>query len=147
MTPDIRTDLTEDDLRTAWRWISEESYWAKGIPWPTFERAARNSLCFGAYVEDQLAGFARVVTDRATFGWLCDVWVDEAHRGQGLSRTMMTAIKAHPDLQGFRRFHLATADAHGLYRRFGFTDLTGPDRWMEIVDRDVYARDQARSTT
>ena len=83
---------------------------------------------------------ARVVTDRATFGWLCDVFVDEAHRGKGLGKALMAYMKAHPDLQGFRRMHLATADAHGLYRQFGFTDLTGVDRWMEIRDPDLYTR-------
>ena len=83
---------------------------------------------------------ARVVTDRATFGWLCDVFVDEAWRGRSLGKALMTYFKAHPELQGFRRMHLATADAHGLYRQFGFTDLTGADRWMEIHDPDVYTR-------
>ena len=79
-----------------------------------------------------MVAMARVVTDRATFGWICDVFVDEAARGQGLGKRLMAYLKAHPDLQGFRRLHLATRDAHGLYSQFGFAPLTGVDRWMEI---------------
>ena len=129
------------DLPLAHRWISEQSYWAKGIPYLTFARAIRNSLTFAAYTPDgEMAAMARVVTDRATFGWLCDVFVDEAHRGRGLGKALMAWFKSHPDLKGFRRMHLATADAHELYRQYGFTDLTGADRWMEIRDPDVYSR-------
>ena len=79
-----------------------------------------------------MVAMARVVTDRATFGWICDVFVDEAARGHGLGKRLMAYLKAHPDLQGFRRLHLATRDAHGLYSQFGFVPLTGVDRWMEI---------------
>ena len=149
MPTEIRTDagytISDDparfDLPLAHRWISEQSYWGKGIPYLTFATAIRNSLTFAAYVPDgEMVAMARVVTDRATFGWLCDVFVDEAHRGQGLGKALMAYFKAHPDLQGFRRMHLATADAHDLYRQFGFTDLTGADRWMEIRDPDVYTR-------
>lgn len=129
------------DLPRAHRWIAEESYWARGIPFEVFEKAVANSLAFGAYAGDgAMAAMGRVVTDRATFGWLCDVFVDEAHRGTGLAKAMMTWFKAHPDLQGFRRMHLATADAHGLYTHYGFKPLSGTDRWMEILDRDVYQR-------
>lgn len=85
-------------------------------------------------------GMGRVVTDRATFGWLCDVFIDEGHRGCGLGKRLMQYIKAHPDLQRFRRMHLATRDAHSLYQSFGFGPLTGVDRWMEIRDPDVYRR-------
>ena len=81
-----------------------------------------------------------MVTDRATFGWICDVFVDEAWRGQGLGKALMAYLAAHPDLQGLRRLHLATRDAHGLYAQFGFGPLTGADRWMEIRHRDVYRR-------
>lgn len=149
MPTELRTDsgyvMSDDpalfDLPRAFRWISEESYWAKGIPYLTFATAVRNSLTFGVYAPDgDMAAMARVVTDRATFGWLCDVFVDEAHRGRGLGKALMAYFGAHPDLQGFRRMHLATADAHELYRQYGFTDLTGADRWMEIRDPDVYAR-------
>ncbi len=143
-TPDgftVSDDQTRFDLPLAHRWISEQSYWGKKIPYLTFATAVRNSLTYAAYAPDgAMAAMARVVTDRATFGWLCDVFVDEAYRGKGLGKALMAYLKAHPDLQGFRRMHLATADAHGLYRQFGFTDLTGVDRWMEIRDPDLYTR-------
>ena len=101
----------------------------------------RGSLTVGAYAaSDEMAAMARVVTDRATFGWICDVFVDQAWRGRGLGKAIMAYLRAHPDLQGLRRLHLATRDAHGLYAQFGFEPLTGVDRWMEIRDRDVYRR-------
>ena len=132
------------DLARAHHWIALESYWARGVSFATFEKAVRNSLSFGAYAADgTMAAMARVVTDRATFGWLCDVFVDEAFRGRGVGKALMTYFKAHPDLQGFRRMHLATLDAHGLYGQYGFGPLTGVDRWMEILDREVYQRQAA----
>ncbi|HRD45002.1 MAG TPA: GNAT family N-acetyltransferase [Caulobacter sp.] len=137
----VSDDPVRFDIGRAHRWISEESYWGKSIPYATFAAAVRGSLTFAAYAPDgEMAAMARVVTDRATFGWLCDVFVDEAHRGRGLGKALMAYVKAHPDLQGFRRMHLATADAHGLYRQFGFTELTGVDRWMEIRVSDLYTR-------
>lgn len=137
----ITDDPAPFDLPRAHRWIGEQSYWARGIPYTTFAAAIRNSLTFAAYdPKGEMAAMARVVTDRATFGWLCDVFVDEGHRGKGLGKALMAYFGAHPDLRGFRRMHLATADAHELYRQFGFTDLTGADRWMEIRDPDVYTR-------
>lgn len=137
----ISDDPVRFDVPRAHRWISEQSYWGKGIPYTTFATAIRNSLTFAAYAPDGgMAAMARVVTDRATFGWLCDVFVDEAYRGRALGKALMGYFRTHPDLQGFRRMHLATADAHGLYRQFGFSDLTGADRWMEIRDPDVYTR-------
>jgi GNAT superfamily N-acetyltransferase len=129
------------DLTRAHGWIGGESYWAEGIPLATFERAVRGSLTVGVYDDGgAMAAMARVVTDRATFGWICDVFVDAGHRGQGLGKALMTYLRAHPDLQGLRRLHLATRDAHGLYAQFGFVPLTGVDRWMEIRGRDVYRR-------
>ena len=129
------------DLERAHGWIASESYWAEGIPLETFRRAIENSLSVGVYAPDgQMAGMARVVTDRATFGWICDVFIDQAHRGQGLSKRVMAYLRGHPDLQGFRRMHLATRDAHGLYAQFGFVPLSGVESWMEIRDRDVYRR-------
>lgn len=137
----LSDDPARFDLARAHRWISEESYWAAGIPFETFARACANSLVVGAYTADgSMAAMARVVTDRATFGWVCDVFVDDAFRGQGLGKRVMAYLKANPDLQGFRRLHLATRDAHGLYRQFGFTDLTSVETWMEIRDPDVYRR-------
>lgn len=137
----ITDDADRFDLARAHRWIATESYWAEGIPLATFEKAIRHSLTFAAYAGDgEMAAFGRVVTDRATFGWLCDVFVDEAHRGRGLGKALVEYFKAHPDLQGFRRMHLATKDAHSLYAQYGFVPLTAADRWMEIRDPDVYKR-------
>jgi GNAT superfamily N-acetyltransferase len=137
----ISDDPARFDLSRAYGWIATESYWAEGIPLPVFETAVRNSLTVGAYAHDgEMAAMARVVTDRATFGWICDVFVGQAHRGQGLGKALMAYLMAHPDLQGLRRLHLATRDAHGLYAGFGFGPLTGVDRWMEIRNREVYRR-------
>lgn len=137
----LSDDRARFDLARGHRWIAEQSYWAQGIPLAVFEQAVRNSLVVGAYAADgEMAAMARVVTDRATFGWVCDVFVDDAWRGQGLGKALMAYLAAHPDLQGFRRLHLATRDAHGLYAQLGFTPLTGVDRWMEIRNRDVYRR-------
>ena len=129
------------DLARAHRWISIESYWAKGSPLDTFRRAVESSLTVGLYAPDgEMAGMARVVTDRATFGWICDVFIDQAHRGHGLGKRLMEYLQGHPDLQGFRRMHLATRDAHGLYEQYGFGPMKGADRWMEIHNPDVYRR-------
>jgi len=141
MTYDVSDDRERFDLVRAHRWISTQSYWGEGIPFETFAKACANSLTVGAYAADgAMAAMARVVTDRATFGWVCDVFVDEGHRGAGLGKRIMAYLKDHPDLQGFRRLHLATRDAHGLYRQFGFTELTKVENWMEIRDPDVYRR-------
>jgi GNAT superfamily N-acetyltransferase len=137
----ISDDPVRFDLARAHGWIATESYWAEGIPLAVFEKAICNSLTVGAYGGDgEMAAMARVVTDRATFGWICDVFVDQSRRGQGLGKALLAYLMAHPDLQGFRRLHLATRDAHGLYAGFGFGPLTGTDRWMEIRNRDVYRR-------
>ena len=116
-----------------------ESYWAKGIPLETVRRSIRNSLCFGLYEAENQIGFARVVSDRATFAYLADVFVLESHRGRGLGKLLMGAVVAHPDLQGLRRWMLATRDAHGLYAQYGFTPLPVPERFMQLHDPDVYA--------
>lgn len=118
-----------------------DSYWAKGIPPETLERAIENSLCFGIYDSNRQVGFARVISDFATYAYLADVFVVEEYRGRGLSVWMMECIVAHPGLQGLRRWTLATRDAHGLYAKFGFTPLETPDRFMERHDREVYSRD------
>jgi GNAT superfamily N-acetyltransferase len=115
-----------------------QSYWSPGIPYLVVERAINNSLCFGVYHGDEQVGFARVVTDKATFAYLADVFILEAHRGKGLSKWLMQVIKEHEDLQGLRRFMLATKDAHGLYRQFEFNELANPARMMEILNPDVY---------
>ncbi|MBI1196830.1 MAG: GNAT family N-acetyltransferase [Phenylobacterium sp.] len=136
----LSDDAGRFDLARAHRWIGQESYWAAGIPLDTFAKACANSLVVGGYAADgAMAAMARVVTDRATFGWICDVFVDEAFRGQGLGKRLMAYLRGHPDLQGFRRLHLATRDAHGLYAQFGFVPLTKVESWMEIRVRDPYA--------
>lgn len=120
------------------------SYWSTGIPREVVERAARNSLAFGVYLDSaarpEQVGFARVITDRATFAYLSDVFILEGHRGRGLSKRLVEHILAHPDLRGLRRFCLLTKDAHGLYRQYGFGPIEDPSRYMEIVDREVYTR-------
>lgn len=114
------------------------TYWAAGIPRTVIEKAIANSLCFGVYQGAAQVGFARVITDRATFAYLADVFILPQHRGRGLSRKLMTEIMAHPDLQGLRRFLLATKDAHGLYQQFGFGPYKNPERLMSIHNPDVY---------
>jgi GNAT superfamily N-acetyltransferase len=109
------------------------SYWASGIPVEIVRRSIDNSLVFGVYTGDEQVGFARVVTDYATFAYLADVFVLEAHRGRGLGKWMMQVITSHPRLQGFRRWMLATRDAHELYRKYGFAELERPEIFMEIV--------------
>jgi GNAT superfamily N-acetyltransferase len=114
------------------------SYWARGIPRELVDRSIENSLCFGLYDGDALVGFARVISDNATFGYLADVFVLESHRGRGLATWLMEVVMAHPDLQGIRRWMLVTADAHGLYRKTGFTGLSKPERIMEKLLVDAY---------
>ncbi|MET0618777.1 MAG: GNAT family N-acetyltransferase [Thermoanaerobaculia bacterium] len=116
------------------------SYWARGIPRETVDRSIEGALCFGLYEGSSQVGFARVITDRATFAYLADVFVLESHRGQGLAVWLMEAVRSHPDLQGLRRWILMTRDAHGLYEKSGFRVIEDPGRCMEIVDRDVYTR-------
>jgi GNAT superfamily N-acetyltransferase len=118
--------------------LSERSYWAKGVPRQTVDCSIEHSLCFGVYQAGQQAGFARVVTDFATFAWLADVFIVEERRGQGLGKRLVAAVLAHPRLQGLRRFLLGTADAHGLYTRFGFAPLKQVERFMEIRRPNLY---------
>ncbi len=110
----------------------QKSYWASQRNQEVIRRSIDNSLPFGIFARQRQIGFARVVTDYATFAWIADVFVDEEFRGQGLSKWLMESILGHPELQGLRRWVLATRDAHTLYSRFGFTSLKNPDRWMEI---------------
>lgn len=141
MTYDISADPTRLDVALIHRWLSEQSYWAKGVPREIVERSIEGSLCFGIYHQTQgQVGFARVVSDKATFAYLADVFVLDAHRGQGLSKRLMQAVMDHPDLQGLRRWLLATWDAHGLYAQFGFVPLAKPERIMERVDPEIYTR-------
>jgi GNAT superfamily N-acetyltransferase len=114
--------------------LNEESYWATGRSKTTIERSIRNSVSFGIYDGQKQIGFGRVITDYATFAWIADVFVIEEYRGKGLSKWLMEIMLAHPKLQGFRRWVLATKDAHELYRRYGFIELKRPERWMERPD-------------
>lgn len=116
------------------------SYWAKGIPMTTLRRSIENSICFGLYFSSQQIGFARVISDCATFAYLADVFILPAYRGRGLSKWLMECILAHPDLQGLRRWVLVTRDAHRLYVNYGFTTMKNPQRWMEIHDPDIYLK-------
>lgn len=136
---EVTTDPARIDIALVHGFLFD-SYWAKGIPRETVEKSIRNSLCFGVYRRKRQAGFARVVTDRATYAYLADVFILPEYRGRGLSKWMMECIVAHPDLQRLRRWTLATRDAHRLYERFGFRRLAAPERWMERHDPEVYAR-------
>jgi GNAT superfamily N-acetyltransferase len=116
-------------------------YWAFGIPEETVRRSLAHSMCFGVYAPDGAqVGFARVVTDRATFAYLADVFVLEPHRGRGLAEHLVRMVLAQPDLQGLRRFMLGTRDAHPLYAKMGFAAVAKPEIWMEIARLDVYAK-------
>lgn len=114
------------------------SYWSPGVPRSIVQQAIENSLCFGLFCGAAQVGFARVTTDKATFAYLADVYVLEEHRGKGLSKRLMEVVMRHPDLQGLRRFMLATRDAHSLYREYGFQELARPESIMEILRPDVY---------
>jgi ribosomal protein S18 acetylase RimI-like enzyme len=114
------------------------SYWAEGIPREVVEASMRHSLCFGLFDRGAQVGFARVITDYGTFAYMCDVYVLENHRGRGLGQWLVECVLAHPQLQGLRHFQLATRDAHGLYRRFGFEQPKRPESYMELRKPDVY---------
>ncbi len=126
----ISDDPALVDVAKVHSWLDQTSYWAKGRTLETVERSIANSIPIGVYHRGATVGFARVVTDRSTFAWLCDVFVMEDHRGSGLGNALVEAAVNHPELQGIKRFVLATADAHDLYRKHGFEVLDRPDRWM-----------------
>jgi GNAT superfamily N-acetyltransferase len=132
-------DRARIDRNRVFHWVSELSYWSRGIPRATFERALAGARPFGVYApEGAQVAFARVTSDGATFGYIGDVFVDPDYRGRGLSKFLMETIFAHPELQGFRRWMLVTADAHGLYRQFGFDAPRNPERLMERLVADPY---------
>ncbi|RYY36936.1 MAG: N-acetyltransferase [Sphingobacteriaceae bacterium] len=128
----IATEKDLLDFDVIYDYLNNESYWAKGMPPEKLRIALDNSMCFGLYHQGKQVGLARVVTDKSTFAYLCDVFVLTAHRKLGLSKWLVQTILNHPELQGLRRWALATADAHGLYSQFGFSVLSNPDRWMGI---------------
>lgn len=133
----ITTDMRRLDLHAIHAFLSQ-TYWSPGIPLAVLKKAIENSLAFGVFRGQEQIGFARVVTDKATFAYLADVYILEAHRGKGLSKRLLEEIHAHAELQGLRRFLLATRDAHGLYAQFGFQPLANPSRMMEKWNPDAY---------
>ena len=135
----ISTDVSRLDLSVVHNFLAT-SYWAEGIPMEVVKRSIEHSLAFGLYQGDQQIGFARVITDYATFAYLADVFVLEAHRGKGLGKWMIEVIVKHPELQGLRKWVLATRNAHGLYQKFGFAALKRPENLMEIRSPDIYKR-------
>ncbi|HKD16325.1 MAG TPA: GNAT family N-acetyltransferase [Thermoanaerobaculia bacterium] len=136
----ISTERSRIDRNLVHEFLRDRSYWAAGIPREVVDRSIDEALCFGVYDGDAQVGFARVVTDRATFAYLADVFILESHQGRGIATWLMEVIVGHPDLQGLRRWILMTRDAHGLYEKFGFRRIADPSRCMEIVDREVYRR-------
>jgi GNAT superfamily N-acetyltransferase len=134
------TDKSKLDFEVIHKYLSQESYWAKGISREILKRSIDNSMCFGVYKDNEQVGFARIISDKATFAYLADVFVLSEHRGKGLSKILLEHIVDHPELQGLRRWLLGTADAHGLYARYGFKPLAKPDRTMEKYDPDIYKR-------
>jgi GNAT superfamily N-acetyltransferase len=133
----VSTDRSRIDVAAVHAFLSR-SYWSPGIPEDVVRRGIAGAICFGIYHGREQVGFARVITDQATYAYLADVYVLDAHRGKGLSKWMMEVIMSHPSLQGLRRFALSTRDAHSLYRRFGFELVANPERQMEIMRRNIY---------
>lgn len=140
----ISTDKARLQLERIHSFLSTKAYWSLGVPRKVVETAAANSLTFGIYDDGASGspqiGYARVVTDYATFAWLCDVYIAEEARGIGLSKWLIETILSHPGLQGLRRLCLSTKDAHSLYSLFGFEVTKSPENWMEIKDNDIYLR-------
>lgn len=139
----ISTDTSRLDLAVIHGFLATV-YWSQGLPRSILERAIEHSLVFGLYKEQEQAGFARVITDHSTFAYLADVFILERFQRQGLGVWLVETIVSHPDLQGLRRFLLATRDAHGLYGKVGFVPLQAPERWMEIWDPNVYSNIQSK---
>jgi N-acetylglutamate synthase-like GNAT family acetyltransferase len=133
----ISTDKSKLDFDVIFDYLSNRSYWAAGVPMDKVKRAADNSICFGVYENDMQVGYARVVSDKATIGYIADVFILETHRGRGLSKWLMECILKHPELQGFRRWVLLTKDAHGLYKQFGFTEPEDISLYMELRKKEI----------
>jgi len=137
---EITTDLARIDLDRVHAWIARKRHWAGSMPRGVFERAVRGSLCFAALERGATIGFCRVISDRATFAYLSDMFVDPARRGRGVGKAIMAVIMGHPELKALRLWLLVTADAQGLYARHGFCALGAPERYMERRDAEVYQR-------
>ena len=139
MQYEISTDTARFDIGLIHEFL-RSSYWARNIPRTVVEKAIANSICFGAFADGRQVGFARAITDRATFAYVADVFVVPKHRGRGVSKLLMQAFLEHPDLQGLRRWLLATKDAHGLYAKFGFQPLANAVDFMTIHNPDIYSK-------
>ncbi len=137
---EVTTEKARIDFDRVFAFLNGASYWSGGIPRDLFDRAMRNSLCFAGVMGGETVAFARVISDFATFANLVDVFVAPDYRGNGYAKALMDAIVAHPDLQGLRRFMLATRDAHGLYARYGFQAPLLPETLMERYDPEIYRR-------
>ena len=137
----LSTDKSIIDVEAVHHFLSH-SYWAQNIPVEVVQKSIDNSLCFAIYHQQRLIGFARAISDFATFAYLADVFILPGERGKGLSKWLMEIIMDHPQLRGLRRFTLATRDAHGLYAQFGFTPFDKPDRWMQKHDPEVYKKNE-----
>ena len=138
----LSTDKSKLDINLIHDFLCNKSYWAKGIPFDTVKTAIENSVCFGIYCNNKQVGFARVITDISTFGYIGDVFVIEEHRGKGLSKWLMECIMKHHELQGFRRWIILTRDAHDLYQKFGFTLVKKPQNYMENHTPDIYLQNK-----
>lgn len=134
----ISTNRADVNLDVVHAFLSQDAYWSKNIPLELVRKAIENSYCFSAFIEDKQVGFARVISDGATFAYLCDVFTLPEFRGRGIGKKLMQTVQAHPELQGLRRWMLMTADAHKLYESYGFSALAKPDRAMEISKPDIY---------
>ncbi|MEP6677647.1 MAG: GNAT family N-acetyltransferase [Ferruginibacter sp.] len=134
----ISSDKSKLNVDVIHNYLSKESYWAKNIPLTTVQKSIEHSFCFGLYEKEKQIGFARLVTDHATFAYLADVFILASFRGKGLSKWMMEFIIKNPELQNLRRWMLATKDAHGLYAQFGFVPCDKPERLMQLLNPDVY---------
>ena len=135
----ISTDPARLDVEAIHAFLTQ-SYWAAGIPRDLVARALRHALCFGVYDGERQIGLARVISDFATYAYIADVYLLDPYRSRGLGKWLMACVMSHPDLQGLRRWSLATRDAHGLYRQFGFTELAKPERHMEVLNSDIYQK-------
>jgi GNAT superfamily N-acetyltransferase len=138
----ISTDKSKLDVAYIHQFLSEESYWAANIPLQIVERSIEHSICLGVYDGEKQIGFARIITDQATFGYLADVFIDARYRGKGLSKWLMRIISGLSFMPLLRRFMLGTKDAHKLYEQFGFTPLTLPERFMQVHRPEAYKKDK-----
>ncbi len=138
MSITISTDKAKLNIPLIHKFLSEDSYWAKKIPLDIVERGIENSLNFGVYDGEKQIGYARVITDYASFAYMADVFILQEYRGNGFSKQLVKFIREYPTLQGLRRWMLGTADAHTLYQKYGFKELANPDRFLEIANPQIY---------